>query len=120
MKTTFSLFILAVSVGLGRAQEFGYAYPASYPAPTYQPAVVYESPVVYQAPVIYQAPVVYNAPVYYLNPASSYDWRADWERECEGLSTIVYIGSGGRASYSYAPICNSASTLIHIGRGFTH
>src|SRR5258706_1056918 len=121
MKASFSLFVLIVSFSLGQAQELGYAYPGNYQAPANPPpAVVYEAPIVYEAPVIYQAPVAYYGPVYYVAPASSYDWRSDWEQQCAGASTVVYIGNGGQASYAYEPVCNSGSTLILIGHRFHH
>src|SRR5690348_14877495 len=120
MKTLLSLFVLAGSISLSQAQATGCVYPGGYQTSGYTaPAAVYQAPVVYQANVVYQGPVIYNAPVYYVGSDPSYDWQSDWEEQCDAVSTVVYIG-GGRVAYSQMPVCNSGSTLVTIGHGFTH
>lgn len=125
MKTTFFLFVLAISLGAARAQDADYSDNSDYsiePATEYQaPAVVYNAPVTYAAPVVYNMPVVYNGPVYYglpmmamgyaLNACSSacndYNYRS--------RSTVVYIG-GSQVRFQVSPPCNTGSLLVIIGR----
>ena len=112
MKTTFSLLLLTVAIGVARAQDADYSEgpPEGYPVP----AVVYEAPVVYNAPVVYQAPVVYNAPVFYGMPM---DYALNAYAACQDCavrSTVLYIG-GGNVRFQLSPPCNYGSTVTVIG-----
>ena len=116
MKTTFLLlFVVAVSLGVARAQDADYYDNSTYAPADYQaPAVVYEAPVVYAAPVVYQAPVVYYAPVYYGAPMA---YALNACAACENnaaRSTVTFIG-GGQARFQVSPRCNNGSTVVFIG-----
>lgn len=76
--------------------------------------VVYGTPVVYTGQVTYLAPVVYNAPVIYTTttPAVPLDTGCA-RRDCEPVSTVVYIG-GGSTRYQESRN-NCGSTVTYIG-----
>ena len=114
MKTTLFLFVLSISLGVARAQDYSdYAteQPAAYPVP----AVVYQAPVVYAAPVVYQAPVVYYAPVFYGTPMGNALNACAACEDTAARSTVTYIG-GGQTRFQVAPRCNNGSTVLVIGQ----
>jgi hypothetical protein len=106
MKTIYFLFVagLLATTPL-HAQSVCVPGAGAYGCP-----VAYPMPVIYQAAVAYMAPVIYQAPVYYFSPVA-----ATPVRDCQPVSTVIYIGGRYSHTRNFYASCNSGTQVIYFG-----